>query len=69
MVGIGRGRAWYISQMRRDMKILQRKVEDLTNVLDSQRIIQREMLDEGIVRGDVDRHTKHQEEQLECMTS
>jgi hypothetical protein len=49
MVGIGRGRAWYISQMRRDMKILQRKVEDLTNVLDSQRIIQREMLDEGIV--------------------
>ena len=54
--------------MHRDMQNLQRQVEDFTNVLTSQRIIQREVSNEGIVQGDVDQHTKHEEEQLEHMT-
>jgi hypothetical protein len=49
MDGRGRRRAWYLAQMRKDMQNLQRKVEDLTNVLASQRIIQREVSNEGIV--------------------
>jgi hypothetical protein len=47
--------------MRKDMKNLQRKVEYLTNMLASQRIIQREVFDEGTTRGDEDQHTKHEE--------
>ena len=57
MVGRGRGRAGYLAQMHGDIQNLQRKVEDLTNMLASQRIIQREVYDEGIVSGDVDQHT------------
>jgi hypothetical protein len=55
MVGRGRGRAG-LAQMRRDMKNLQRQVADLTNVLASQRIIQREVFDEETDQGDVDQH-------------
>jgi hypothetical protein len=53
MVGRGRGRAG-LAQMRRDMQNLQRKVADLTNVLASQRIIQREVSDEETNQGDID---------------
>jgi hypothetical protein len=49
MVGRGRGRVGYLAQMCRDMQTLQRQVGDLTNVLASQRIIQRELSNEGTV--------------------
>jgi hypothetical protein len=55
MVGRGRGRAC-LAQMRRDMKNLQRQVEDLTNMLTSHRIIQRELSYEETYQGDVDQH-------------
>jgi hypothetical protein len=73
MVGRGRGRACLV-QMCRDMKNLQRQVADLTSMLASQRIIQRELSDEEIYQGNVDQHIEHEEkhgeheeEQLECM--
>jgi hypothetical protein len=56
-----------LAQMHRDMQNLQRQVADLTNVLASQRIIQREVFDEETNQGDVDQHIEHEEEQLECM--
>ena len=46
MVGRGRGRAGYLAHMNRDMKNCQRQVAYLTNMLSSQRIIQREVFDE-----------------------
>ena len=36
-------------------------------MLASQRIIQREVSNEGKVQGDVDQHIEHEEEQLKCM--
>jgi hypothetical protein len=51
--------------MCRDMKNLQRKVADLTNVWECQRIIQREVSDEETNQGDVDQHIENDEEQLE----
>jgi hypothetical protein len=47
MVRRGRGRAC-LAEMHRYMKNLQRQVADLTNMQDSQRIIQRELYDEEI---------------------
>jgi hypothetical protein len=63
----GRGRVRYLAQMYIDMQNIQRQVADFTNVLASQRIIQREVFDDETIRGDVDQHTKHEEEQLERM--
>ena len=66
MGGRGRGRAGYLAQMHGDIQNLQRKVEDLTNMLASQRIIPGEVFDEETDQGDLDQHTKHEEKQLEC---
>jgi hypothetical protein len=57
--------------MRRYMKNLQRKVANLTSMLASQRIIQREVSDEETNQGNVDQHIEHEEhkeEQLECVS-
>jgi len=55
----GRGRAC-LSQMRRDMKNLQRQVVYLTNMSSSQKIIQREVSHEEIDQRDVDKHTEYE---------
>jgi hypothetical protein len=47
--------------MHKDMKNLQRQVENSTNMLASQRIIQREVSDEETDQGDVDQHIEHEE--------
>ena len=69
MAGRGRGRAG-LAQMHRDMQDLQRQLADLTNMLASQRIIQRVVFDEETNQGDVDQHIEHEdheEEKLEPM--
>ena len=63
MSGRGRG-ITSLAQMHRDMQNLQRQEEYLTNMFDSQTIIQREASDEEIDQGDVDHHIEHEEEQL-----
>jgi hypothetical protein len=55
MVGRGRGRV-DLTQMHKDMQNLQRQAVDLTHIMASQRIIQREVSNEEIDQGDVDQH-------------
>ena len=50
-----------LAQMHKDMQILQRKVEDLTNVLANYRIIWREVSNYDTYQGDVDQYIEHEE--------